>query len=335
VQFVRRLLGRVERIPGVRAAAVSHTVPFQHYGGSRPGWWQDRFVNDEGVEIEQSTVMQPVTPGFFAAIGADLRGDDVGADAPNLVPIPVVLSQSLAQRLFGDRDPVGRVFQGLQQQDGVLRQLRVVGVTSGMRYWGLDQGDQAMLYAPWERVGAGIPIAALNVRTDGDPAAILPALRDAIWELDPDMALPNVFTASGQMARSVTMPKFYTALLISFATVALVLAAGGIFAAMLYTVGRRRHEMGVRAALGADGGNLVLLILRQSAGVTVVGLAMGIGGALFATRVLRSMLFGISPTDTLTLIAVAATMGVVAIAASLVPAWRAAGVDPLEAMRAE
>jgi ABC-type antimicrobial peptide transport system permease subunit len=149
------------------------------------------------------------------------------------------------------------------------------------------------------------------------------------------MALPNVFTVSGQMARSVTMPKFYTALLICFATVALVLAAGGIFGAMLYTVGRRRHELGVRAALGAGEGNLVLLILRQSAGVTVVGLAMGIGGALFATRVLRSMLFGVSATDSPTLIAVAALMGVVAIAASLVPAWRATRVDPLEAMRAE
>ncbi len=335
VQFVRRLLDRVEQIRGVQTAAVSHTVPFQHYGGSRPGWWQERFVNDEGVEIEQSSVVQPVTAGFFAAIGAELRGDDLGADCPNEVPIPVVLSQSLARRLFGDRDPVGRVFQGLQQQNGELQQLRVVGVTSGMRYWGLDQGDQAMLYAPWERVGASVPLTALNVRTDGDPAAILPALRDAIWELDPDMPLPNVFTVSGQMARSVTTPKFYTALLISFATVALVLAAGGIFGAMLYTVGRRRHELGVRAALGAGDGNLVVLILRQSAAVTFVGVVMGIGGALCATRVLRSMLFGVSATDTPTLIAVATLMGVVAIAASLVPAWRAARVDPLEAMHAE
>jgi predicted permease len=334
VQFVRRLLPRVERIPGVRAASVSMTVPFQYYGGRRPGWWQDQYVNDEGVEIEQPTLMQPVTPGFFATIGANFRGDDLGASAQDETPIPVVLSQSLAKRLFGERGPIGRVFRGLQQQEG-LQQLRVVGVVSELHHWGLDQGDVPMLYVSWERWGADGAMNALAVRTDGDPAAILPALRDAIWELDPDMALPNVFTVSQQMSRSVTTPKFYTALLICFAAVALALAAGGVYGAMLYTVGRRRRELAVRAALGADGRSLLRLILWQSARVTAVGLAIGIGGALLATRALRSMLFGVSATDPATLAAVAALMGTVALGASLVPAWRAARANSVEAMRAE
>ncbi len=334
VQFVRRLLPRIERIPGVRAAAVAITVPFQYYGGRRLGWWQERYVNDEGVEIEQVTTIHPVSPGFFATIGADLRGDDLNSSAADEFPIPVVLSQSLAHRLFGDRDPIGRVFRGLQQQGG-LQQLRVVGVVSGLHHWGLDQGDQAMLYVSWERWGADGAMNALAVRTAGDPAAILPAVREAIWELDPDMALPAVFTVSQRMAQSVATPKFYSALVISFAAVALLLAAGGIYGAMLYTVGRRRRELAVRAALGADGRRLVRLILWQSARVTAVGLAIGIGGALVATRALQGMLFGVSATDPATLAAVAVLMGTVALGASLVPAWRAARANPVEAMRAE
>jgi putative ABC transport system permease protein len=334
VQFVRLLLPRIERIPGVRAAAVANTVPFQYYGGRRPGWWQERYVNDEGAEIEQPTVIQPVTPGFFATIGAELRGDDLSSSAADESPIPVVLSQSFADRLFEDRNPIGRVFRGLQQQGG-LQDLRVVGVVSGLRYWGLDQGDHAMLYVPWERWGADIFMTALVVRTAGDPAAVLPALRDAIWDLDPDMALPNVFTVPQRMAQSVATPKFYSALLIAFAAVALLLAAGGIYGAMLYTVGRRRRELAVRAALGADGRRLLWLILWQSARVTAVGLAIGIGGALAATRALQGMLFGVSATDPATLAAVAVLMGTVALSASLVPAWRAARANPVEAMRAE
>ncbi|UCC73879.1 MAG: ABC transporter permease [Gemmatimonadota bacterium] len=334
VQFVRRLLPRIERIPGVRAAAVSITVPFQYYGGRRRGWWQERYVNDEGAEIEQSTMIQPVSPNFFATIGAELRGDDLSSSAADEFPIPVVLSQSLADRLFEDRNPIGRGFQGLQQQGG-LKQLRVVGVVSGLHHWGLDQGDRTMLYVSWERWGADMAMTALVVRTAGDPAAVLPALRDAIWELDPDMALPNVFTVSQRMAQSVATPKFYSALLIAFAAVALLLAAGGIYGAMLYTVGRRRRELAVRAALGADGRRLLRLVLWQSARVTALGLAIGGGGALAATRALRGMLFGVSATDPTTLTAVAVLMGSVALGASLVPAWRAARANPVEAMRAE
>jgi len=334
VQFVRRLLPRIEGIPGVQAAAVSMSVPFQYYGGSRTGWGQSRYVNDAGVEIEQFTVIQPVTPGFFAAIGAELRGDDLSSSAADEFPIPVVLSQSLADRLFDDRDPIGRVFQGLQQQGG-LQELRVVGVVSGLRHWGLDQGDEPMLYVSWERWGADTFMTALVVRTAGDPAMVLPALRDAIWELDPHMPLPNVFAISQRMAQSVATPKFYSSLVISFAALALLLAAGGIYGAVLYTVGRRRRELAVRAALGADGRRLLRLILWQSARVTAVGLAIGIGGALAATRALQGLLFGVSATDLTTLAAVAVLMGAVALGASLVPAWRAARANPVEAMQAE
>jgi putative ABC transport system permease protein len=275
-----------------------------------------------------------VTPGFFETIGADLRGSDLGPSAGDESPIPAVLSESLARILFGSRNPIGRSFQGLER-DGALQQLRVVGVVAELRHWGLDQGDAAMLYLPWERFGGDLPFGALAIRTEGDPAAILPQLRAAIWELAPDMPLPDVFTVPQRMAESLTTPRFYLALLASFAAVALLLAAGGIYGAMLYTVGRRRHELGVRAALGADGGRLIRLILWQSGRVTAVGLALGVGGAIFATRALRTMLFGVTATDAPTFAAVALVMGAVALGASVVPAWRAARASPIEAMRAE
>lgn len=332
-QFVRRLLPRVEAIPGVRSAAVCSTVPFQYYGERRTGWGADRFVNDEGIETEVFTIVQPVTPGFFATIGADLRGADLGASARDESPVPAVLSQPFARQLFGDQDPLGRVFRGPLRQEEL--QFRVVGVVSGLHHWGLDQGGVMMLYVPWERLGAWVSFAALAVRTDGDPAAVLPVLRHAIWELDPDMPLPNAFTVPQRMAESVGTPRFYAALLATFAAVALMLAAGGIYGAMLYSVERRRHELGVRAALGADGRRLLRLILGQSARLTATGTAIGIGGALLATRALRSMLFGVSSTDPVTLIAVGVLMGCVALGASLVPAWHAARANPVDAMRAE
>jgi putative ABC transport system permease protein len=244
------------------------------------------------------------------------------------------VSGSLARQLFAAREPIGRVFQGLTHQ-GHLRELRVVGVVAGLHHWGLDQGDEPMLYVSWDPFGADMGFAALAVRTDRDPETVLPALRDAVWGLDPDMPLPDIFTVPERMARSVAAPRFYSALLVTFATVALLLAAGGIYGVMLYSVGRRRHELGVRAALGADRPQLVRLVLWSGARVTAAGLVIGVGGALVATRALRSMLFGVSATDPATLVAVALLMGAVAIGASLVPAWRAARADPVEAMRAE
>ena len=337
VQLVQRLLPRVAQIPGVRAAAVSMTVPLQHFGGTVSGWISRQFVNDEGVEIEQNTLMQPVTPGYFATVGADLRGDDLGASAQTEVPIPVVVSQSFARRLFGDRDPMGRVFRGLPGRDSArtLQDLRVVGIVSDLHHFGLNQDVRPTLHVPWERLGARMGMVALSVRTVGDPAAVLPALRAAIWELDPHMPLPNIFTVPQQMARSVAAPRFYSALLLSFAAVALLLAAGGIYGSMLYSVGRRRHELGVRAALGADRARLMRLVLWSGARMTAVGLAIGVGGALLGGRALRSFLFGVSAADPLTLVVVALVMGAAAMVASLVPAWRAAQADPMEAMRAE
>jgi len=334
VQFVSQLVARVRQIPGVRSAAVSMSVPLQHFGNAHAGWWNSEFVNDEGVAVEQSTLMQPVTPGFFATIGAELRGDDLGASAQIEVPMPVVVSESLARRLFGARDPMGLVFRGLPQRDG-LRELRVAGVASDFHHWSLDHAPDPTLYMPWGRLGAGGEMNALSVRTDGDPAAVLSSLRAAIWELDPGMPLPDVFSVPQRVARSVAPRRFLSGLLLSFAAVALLLAAGGIYGAMLYTVGRRRHELGVRAALGADRPRLMRMVLWSAARVTAVGLAIGVAGALVSGLALRGLLFGVSAADPLTLAVVALLMGIVAMAASLVPAWRAARADPLEAMRAE
>jgi len=334
VQFVSQLVTRLRQIPGVRSAAVSMTVPLQHFGSGHSGWWNSEFANDEGVAVEQATLIQPVTPGFFATTGVELRGDDLGAGAQTEAPMPVVVSESLARRLFGGRDPLGLVFRGLPQEHG-LRELRVVGVASDSHHWGLDQAPDPTLYIPWGRLGAGFEMNALSVRTEGDPAAVLSSLRAAIWELDPNMPLPNVFAVPQRMARSVAPRRFLSGLLLSFAGVALLLAAGGIYGAMLYTVGRRRHELGVRAALGADRGRLMRLVLWSGLRMTAVGLAIGMTGAVLGSLLLRSLLFGVTPGDPFTLVAVALVMGVVAMAASLVPAWRAAQADPLEAMRAE
>jgi putative ABC transport system permease protein len=149
------------------------------------------------------------------------------------------------------------------------------------------------------------------------------------------MPLPNIFTLEQRISESLTVPKFYSALLGTFAVVAILLAAGGIYGSMLYSVGRRRREMGIRTALGADRNRLLRLVLGRSGLITALGVVVGAAGAFAVTRFLDSMMFGITTTDPATFAAVALLLAAVAMGAALLPAWQAATADPMEALRRE
>jgi len=331
--LVDRLLRRVEGLAGVESAAVGLTAPFERFGTRRSGWMSVRFQVD-GEDRELPTMVQPVTQRYFEALGAAVRGSTWDADSQDADPVPVVVSRSFADALFPSQEPIGRVFRGLGK-GADARNLVVVGVVSGLHHWGLDQGSGAELYVPWERLGSWLPMATLVARTSGDPAWVLPALRRAIWAEDAAMPLPDAFTITGRIDQSLAAPRFFTALLATFAAVAVLLAATGVYGSMLYSVSRRRHELGIRAALGAGHRELLALVLRRSGVLTLAGVAVGTGGALLSTRALERFLFGVAPLDATAFAAAVGIMVLVAMAAAVVPAWRAAGTDPIEVLRAE
>jgi putative ABC transport system permease protein len=321
-----RLLERVQGLPGVEAAALGISAPFYYFSGTMFGSFASRVTADDGTVVEAFTGRYPVTPGYLALLGARLRGREMLWEDNGITPIPAVISEMLAERLFPGAEPIGRTFTESEKT------FTVVGVVSGLIYWGQRRGTTSQIFYPWN--GAN-PWRSLVVRTSGDPGALLPSLRNAVWELRPDLPIEASYTLPDRIAESLVTPRFYALLVLTFAILAGVLAASGIYGSMLYSVGQRRREFGVRIALGAGRGRLLRMVLRQSLVLTLVGLVIGVAGSLAVGRLLSGMLFGVGATDLPTYLAVAVTMGLVAMLAALVPARRAAAEDPVEALRFE
>jgi predicted permease len=335
-EFVRRIDERLESIPGIEGVATAITVPFQSWGGIRTGWlrWNWETPDREGLEL--FTMVHPATADYFSLLGADLRGRSFQPEDLTALPLPVVISQSFAERIIPDEDALGQIIyvHGVSELEDPLP-LRIVGIVSGLHAWGLDQGSELTVYMPWELYGPSNSIASLLVKTSGESGSVIEGIREVIWAEDPDMPLPNIFSLEGRITESLTVPRFYSTLLVTFAVVALLLAAGGIYGSMLYSIGRRRQELSIRTALGADRARLIWLVLKRSGSITATGVIIGATGAWLSTNILESMVFGISTTDPVTFMAVAFFMTAVALAASLLPAWKAATADPMEALRKE
>ena len=278
-----------------------------------------------------------VSAGYAEAIGLKLVAgrlpgprDDAGT------PPVVVVSESLARQYLGGVDKA----VGTRVQMFGPAPLEVAGVVGDVRHTGLDAEPQPEAYVlsrqlpPNARIGrAGT--TAIVVRSSGDPLAIVPFLRQAILEIDRDVPLDNVMTMEARLSASVAGPRFYAMLLGLFALVALVLAAVGIYGVLSYNVSQRHREIGVRMALGAAGRDILALVLRQGLALTLVGALIGLAGAFATTRFLTTLLFGISPTDPITYVAISALLTAVAFFACWIPARRAIRVDPMTALRYE
>jgi hypothetical protein len=287
-----------------------------------------------GEEVVAQFASNVVTPGFAEALGLRITegraftGDDATAGGP------IVVSEAFARRYVNDGRPVaGRSFP-LQIRDGKPVSI-IAGVVRDVRPYGPRTEPRAEVYF---LQGPERPIAReinLLVRTSGDPLSIVPALRDAVRSEDRHAALDEVGTMAARLSTSIAAPRFFATILTVFASLALVLAAIGLYGVLSYGVTLRRRELGVRAALGASRASLLALIVRQGLVATTAGLAVGVLLALWAARLMRSLLFGIAPTDLATFAAGAAILLLVAAAASLIPARRAATSDPLEALRHE
>jgi predicted permease len=271
--------------------------------------------------------------GYFAATGIPLLRGRVfdGSDRPE-APHAAVISQSLAQKYWPNEDPIGKRIQ-FGNMDGDLRLLHVVGVVGDVRGHGLDADAQPTVYA---NALQRPPHSTLSivVRAQADPATLTPALRQTVRALNSE--LPVSFRTLQQIfSSSLDQRRFSLIIFAVFAAVAISLAVMGIYGVMAYAVAERTKEIGVRMALGATVGDILKLVIGQGGRLIAVGVALGLVGSLFLTRLLTSLLYGVSATDPLTFVLIALLLALVALLACWIPARRATKVDPMVALRYE
>jgi len=245
-----------------------------------------------------------------------------------------IVSQDAAKKLWGDADPVGRTFY--RAADPQRTMFRVIGVVGDVRSTVLNQQSPALYYPlAWHTglIRPEVVVMDIVVRTDGSPEALVPALGDKVRELDPQVPLANIRTMQDWVAESAAQPRLNAGLLSLFAGLALLIAAIGIYAVLAYSVTQRTHEIGLRIALGAQPGSVLRWVVREGMKVGLLGIAIGLVGALALGRALASLVYGVPVRDPATFALVAVALAAISLAACLIPAWRAAKVDPMEALR--
>jgi putative ABC transport system permease protein len=328
VQFMQQAIGAVRGVPGVRSAALVTSVPLSGNWG-RAGYVPDGQAFTAATAPE--TQVNGVSDGFFSTLGISLLAgrDFDGGDRAGTLPV-VIVNEELAKRAWPGLSPLGRRLKILGPPDV---QVTVVGVVGTIKQFTLAEPAAAQLYRPIAQ-DPGI-FSSVVARTEGDPQSFMKPVRAAIWSVDPDQPVWKLRSLEFLVARDVAAPRFTMALTAAFALLALVLAVVGVYGVMAYSVAQRTREVGVRMALGAEPGQVVRLVTGR--GLRIVGWAtvLGLAASVAAVRLLRSRLYGISPTDPLTFVLVPAILAAVAAVACYLPARRAARVDPVIALRAE
>ncbi|MEP6836396.1 MAG: ADOP family duplicated permease [Gemmatimonas sp.] len=330
-EFMQQALNNVRVLPGVEAAAMTSQLPLSDDS--------DRY----GVHFETQPKFNPeddnggfryaVSDQYFETMKIPLVGGRYFAatDIAN-APMVAIINQSFARSRFGNVSPVGQRIK-VGGMDGPWRE--IVGVVGDVKQISLASQDVEAVYLPetqWQFVDPGM---TLVVRSRSDMTALVPALRKAIWSADKDQPIIRIATAEELLATRAAQQTFALVLFESFAMVALVLAAAGIYGVLAGTVTERNRELGVRAALGATGRDQVVMVLRQGMALTTIGVIVGLGAALASSRILTTMLFDISPLDPATYATVTGALLGVALLACWIPARRASQTSPLEALKAE
>lgn len=324
--FNDALVERAANLPGVMSAAIAGSHPLD------AGFTNSFFVIGRQAEAREwpELSMRAVTPAYFRTVGLPLvRGrllDDAdSADAPRVV----LVNEAAAARFFAGQDPLGQelAFWGSRW--------RIVGIVSNERFHGLAAPPPIAAYVPLEQSPSGTGAHALLVRVDGDPATFTAVVERTVREIDPGLAVFGTEPLQRTVSRSVAQRRFLVTLIGVFAGLTMLLAAVGIYGVLSYDVARRAPEIGIRMALGARAGGIIKEVVAEGLGLTAIGLTIGLAGALAVSRFLSTLLFGVAPTDPLTFASVAVVVLAVALVASLVPARRAARVDPMHALRQE
>lgn len=332
VQFYRELLRQIRNLPGVRAASAAIPLPLSADDIKTSYDVEDRPVKESERAV---TTLHLVDDDYFRALGIPLlsgREFDSRDDASAALPV-VVISQALARQAFPNKDPVGKRLKPNISSGPDAPMRLVVGVVGDVRAEGLTASPIPESYVPY----AQLPFAPMSVvvRTVAVPESMVPTLTKAVQSLDKDLPLLHLKTLKEDVANSIGDTRFETILLGIFGAMALVLTCVGLYGVISYTVIQQTREVGIRLALGADRD----VILRTVVGIGVllsgIGIAIGLAASFLLTRVIASLLYGVSPWDPLTFLAVPLTLIAMATLASYIPARRAAQVDPIVALRYE
>jgi putative ABC transport system permease protein len=333
--FYNQLLESVAHLPGVQAAAIAYDHPLQSN-------WVDAF-SIEGQGLDKSTSSPsanfiPVSWDYFRTVGAQVTsGRYFNQQDDQDHPGVAIVNEAFVRHYFPDGRALGRKLQlnapARIWQNKRFTSFEIVGVARDVKAAGLNAPSDPAYYVP----AAQTPLQSMTllVRTQGDPTALVPAIRNAVLAIDPQQPIANISTMEEIVGQSIAQPRLNMLLMGLFGVLALLLAAVGIYGLLSYAVTQRTQEIGIRMALGAQVGDVLTLILKQGMMLAVLGVAIGLFGAFSLTRLLRGLLFGVTPTDATTFVAVTGVLIVVALFACYIPARRATKVDPLVALRYE
>ena len=326
-EYLGRLEARIEAIPGVRAVTMSQGMPPRTNISFGDGLQAEGAAAIPGFSVIPNA---NVRPDFIEIVGATLLAGRGFTDRDDKTS--VIVDEDLAARLWPGQNPVGRRFRIDDDWDWVT----VIGVMKDFKMMGPDtrETDYAMLYPVDRERGLG-GYMALAIRTDRDPDQLLPAIRRAVREVDARQPIADLMSANKAYASAIEMPRFLLVLISILAIVALALASVGVYGVLAYGVSQRTHEIGVRIALGARMTQLQSMVVREGMLLALVGVGLGIAGALALSRFIRAVLFMVEPNDPLTLVGVMGALLIAALIASALPARRATKVNPLSAIRAE
>jgi putative ABC transport system permease protein len=326
-QYFSRLLERVRSVPGVEAATVVNYVPLE---GSNTGTtlYVEGYPQAQGEELGASfrttaddylrVLRAPIVAGRWFTPREVAESSTVA-----------VVNATLARRFWPGADAIGHRVRSSPDRPW----LTIVGVAPDLRQRKLDERPDPMLYVPYS--SSAFRTMTLLVRTTGNPASGAAAVRSAVRSVDASIPIEEPMTMEEIIHRSVWQSRLFGGMFAVFAAIAVLLAAAGVYGVVAYSVVQRTHEIGIRMALGAAARDVVALVVNQGARLALLGVLLGLAGALGLTRLLRTLLYGVAPTDPLTFVLVPLLLGVTALAASWVPARRASRVDPMEALRYE
>jgi putative ABC transport system permease protein len=333
--FVSALLSRLSAEPGVESTAVAMGLPFTSDLNVITGFRHEAQAAPDSASMPTAS-LRIVTPDYFKTMKIPiLDGRPFDNRDTATSPEVVLVNQRTARRYFPGENPVG---QQIRVGAELAREARngpkaIVGVVSDVKYGGLDEDTPAEIYLPYEQH----PVDAFTVavRTSADRIASMASLRHDVAGLDPLLPLANYEGLPALVDASLAERRFTMLVILTFAAIAVALAVIGVYAVLAYLVAQRRREIGLRLAIGASPSDVVWLFVREGAALTLVGLGAGLAGALAAGRLMSALLFGVTPADPATLTSVVCALAGAAACATYVPARRAAGIDPNEALKAE
>ena len=330
--FYTDLIHRVESLPGVKSAAVTTNLPLYRQGNSigividgRP---------DPAPGQEPIVVTRVISPSYFSTMGIQLlQGRQLNEQDKADSPAVAIISETMARKLWPGEDPLGkRISPGKPKSPDEW--ITIVGMVKDVRQFELNADPKPQMYLSYAQAGFFDP-NDLVVSTNVEPLSLASTVRKAVWEVDKDQPVSDIRTMEDILSESIARQRFSMLLLGIFAALALVLAAVGIYGVMSYSVAQRTREIGLRMALGAKASDVLKLVVGQGLKLVLIGVVFGLVAAFILTRVMSSLLFGVTATDPITFITISLVLISVAVLASYIPARRATKVDPMIALRYE